>query len=75
MWFEVLLVLFGFVGGMAFFLICLTTRSIGILRVDQSDPTEPPYLFLELDKPVENIVKEKYVIFRVSKKNFIDSQD
>lgn len=75
MWFEVLLVLLGFVGGMAFFLICLATRSIGILRVDQSDPTEPPYLFLELDKPVENIVKEKYVIFRVSKKNFIDSQD
>lgn len=75
MWFEVLLVLFGFVGGIAFFLIYLATRSIGTLRVDQSDPTEPPYLFLELDKPVENIVKEKYVIFRVNKKNFIDSQD
>ena len=75
MWFEVLLVLFGFVGGIAFFLIYLAARSIGTLRVDQSDPTEPPYLFLELDKPVENIVKEKYVIFRVNKKNFIDSQD
>ena len=75
MWFEVLLVLLGFVGGMAFFLIYLAARSIGTLRVDQSDPTEPPYLFLELDKPVENVVKEKYVIFRVSKKNFIDSQD
>ena len=75
MWFEVLLVLFGFVGGMIFFLICLAARSIGTLRVDQSDPTEQPYLFLELDKPVENVSKEKYVLFRVSKKNFIDSQD
>ena len=75
MWFEVLLVLLGFVCCMVFFLICLAARSIGILRVDQSDPTEPPYLFLELDKPVENVVKEKYVLFRVSKKNFIDSQD
>ena len=75
MWFEVLLVLLGFVGGMVFFLICLAARSIGTLRVDQSDPTESPYLFLELDKPVENVVKDKYVIFRVSKKNFIDSQD
>ena len=72
---EVLLVLLGFVGGMVFFLICLATRSIGTLRVDQSDPTEQPYLFLELDKPVEKLMHEKYVLFRVSKKNFIDSQD
>lgn len=71
---EVLLVLLGFVGGMAFFLICLTARSIGTLRVDQSDPTEQPYLFLELDKPVESVINKKYVLFRVSKKNFI-SQD
>ena len=71
---EVLLVLLGFVGGMAFFLICLAARSIGTLRVDQSDPTEQPYLFLELDKPVESVINEKYVLFRVIKKNFI-SQD
>ena len=71
---EVLLVLLGFVVGMVFFLICLAARSIGTLRVDQSDPTEQPYLFLELDKPVENIVKEKYVLFRVSKKNFISQE-
>ena len=72
---EVLLVLLGFVGGMTVFLICLATRSIGTLRVDQSDPTEQPYLFLELDKPVESVINKKYVLFRVSKKNFIDSQD
>ena len=72
---EVLLVLLGFVGGMVFFLICLTARSIGTLRVDQSDPTEQPYLFLELDKPVESVINKKYVLFRVNKKNFIDSQD
>ena len=71
---EVLLVLLGFVGGMVFFLICLAARSIGTLRIDQSDPTEPPYLFLDLDKPVESIIKEKYVLFRIIKKNFI-SQD
>ena len=74
MWFELLLVLLGFVCGMVFFLICLATRSIGTLRVDQSDPTEQPYLFLELDKQVENVITKKYVLFRVSKKNFI-SQD
>ena len=71
---EVLLVLLGFVGGMVFFLICLAASSIGTLRVDQSDPTEQPYLFLELDKPVESVINEKYVLFKVIKKNFI-SQD
>ena len=71
---EVLLVLLGFVGGMTVFLICLATRSIGTLRVDQSDPTEQPYLFLELDKPVESVINKKYVVFRVNKENFI-SQD
>ena len=71
---EVLLVLLGFVGGMTVVLICLATRSIGTLRVDQSDPTEQPYLFLELDKPVESVINKKYVVFRVNKKNFI-SQD
>ena len=71
---EVLLFLLGFMVGIVFFLICLVVRSVGTLRVDQSDPTEPPYLFLELDKPVENIIKEKYVLFKVIKKNFI-SQD
>ena len=71
---EVLLDLLGFVGGMTVSLIYLATRSIGTLRVDQSDPTEQPYLFLELDKPVESVINEKYVLFRVIKKNFI-SQD
>ena len=71
---EVLLFSLGFVFGIVFFLICLVVRSVGTLRVDQSDPTEQPYLFLELDKPVENIAKEKYVLFKVIKKNFISQE-
>ena len=71
---EVLLVLLGFVFGIVFFLICLVVRSVGTLRVDQSDPTEQPYLFLELDKPVETVTNKKYVIFRVSQKNFISQE-
>lgn len=72
---EVLLVLLGFIVGIVSFLVYLIVRSVGTLRVDQSDPTEQPYLFLELDKPVETVTNKKYVLFRVSKKNFIDSQD
>ena len=71
---EVLLFLLGFMVGIVSFLVYLMVRSVGTLRVDQSDPTEQPYLFLELDKPVESVINKKYVLFRVIKKNFI-SQD
>ena len=71
---EVLLFLLGFMVGIVSFLVYLIVRSVGTLRVDQSDPTEQPYLFLELDKPVETVTNKKYVLFRVIKKNFI-SQD
>ena len=71
---EVLLFLLGFMVGIVSFLVYLIVRSVGTLRVDQSDPTEQPYLFLELDKPVESVINKKYVLFRVVKKNFI-SQD
>ncbi len=71
---EVLLFLLGFMVGIISFLVYLIVRSVGTLRVDQSDPTEQPYLFLELDKPVETVINKKYVLFRVIKKNFI-SQD
>ena len=71
---EVLLILLGFVVGIVSFLIYLIVRSVGTLRVHQSDPTEQPYLFLELDKPVETVINKKYVIFRVSQKNFISQE-
>ena len=71
---EVLLVLLGFVFGIVFFLICLVARSVGTLRVDQSDPTEQPYLFLELDKPVETVTSKTYVLSKVIKKNFISQE-
>ena len=71
---EVLLVLLGFMVGIVSFLVYLIVRSVGTLRVHHSAPTEQPYLFLELDKPVENIVKEKYVLFKVIKKNFISQE-
>ena len=71
---EILLFLLGFMVGIVSFLVYLIVRSVGTLRVDQSDLKEQPYIFLELDKPVESVINEKYVLFRVIKKNFI-SQD
>lgn len=44
--------------------------SIGTLRVDHSDP-DGPFLFLELSKQIDSVVRKKYVIMRVKDKNFI----
>ena len=46
-------------------------KTIGSLRVDQSDPNEQPYLFLELEQSPEIIKRAKYVTLKVNVKNFI----
>lgn len=71
---EVLLVLLGVIVGITISLICFAGRSVGTLRIDQSDPTEQPYLFLDLDKPVATFANKKRVLVRVSKKNFISEE-
>lgn len=51
----------------------LKVKTIGTLRVDRSDPTDNPYLFLELDAGtnVNTIIRSKYATFRVKVKNFL----
>ena len=44
---------------------------IGVLRIDMSDPLDNPYMFLELSKAMNDISSRRYVILRVSKKNFV----
>lgn len=46
-------------------------RPLGDLRVDRSDPTCEPYLFLELDTDVRTIMHKKHATFRVKVENFI----
>ena len=46
-------------------------RPLGDLRVDRSDPTCEPYLFLELDTDVRTIMRKKRATFRVKIENFI----
>ena len=42
----------------------------GNLRIDRSQKDEPPYLFLELKKQVDDICGKKYVVFKVRDENF-----
>lgn len=50
-------------------------KTIGSLRVDNSDPDSGPYLFLELDRDgAEVIYKKRYVRLRVNMKNYISQK-
>lgn len=46
-------------------------QPIGDLRVDRSDPTCEPYLFLELGTDVRNVMSKRHVTFRVKVENFL----
>lgn len=45
-------------------------KTVGILRVDNSDKSEPPYLFLELGN-IEDIYLKDYVQFEVKIEDYI----
>jgi hypothetical protein len=47
---------------------------VGTLRIDRSDPSEPPYIFLELAKGVGDISTKKNVILRVRNENYISQK-
>ena len=57
--------------GTIIYAIAVKTASVGTLRIDQSDPEDSPYLFLELKKNVHTISSKKYVIMEVALKNYI----
>ena len=61
-------VLFGFI----FAVLLQKRKKIGALRMDQSDPNEAPYLFLELDPDgMRKINRFKTVALRVRLEKYI----
>lgn len=67
----VIAVVLALAAGMAIGLAVGYEYPVGDLRVDQSDPTSPPYLFLELDTDVYSVMRRKHVALRVKLKDFI----
>ena len=63
--------LVGVLIGTILYAIAIKTASVGTLRIDQSDPEDLPYLFLELKKNLNNIASNKYVIMEVKRENYI----
>ena len=68
---EALLVLAGMFFGIGIAVIVRHKRFVGTLRIDQSDPSETPYLFLDLDRPVSKFRKKRFVFVWVEDKDFI----
>ena len=60
--------------GVLMFYLFFMKISVGKLRIDRSDTSEKPYMFLELSKPVSHISSKKFVIFQVSNENFISHE-
>lgn len=53
----------------------LLIRSVGVIRIDQSDPDDRPYLFLEINRGCyEKLLRSKKVIFEVRKENYISQK-
>lgn len=64
--------LIGFVCGYGISVHLRAKTFAGTLRMDQSDPTEAPYLFLELDPDgMRKINRFKTVVLRVKLENYI----
>lgn len=70
-WF-IMVGLLGFVVGFIFGVYAVYQRlKVGTLRVDQSDPFDEPYLFLELSKPVNYVMGRKVVAMDVKIEDYI----
>ena len=58
----------GVIVGVMIGLLLVLRLKVGVIRVVVDDPTEDPYLFLELSRDAVNITRKKYVLMKVDQK-------
>lgn len=68
---EFILFFVGVSLGVSIASIIFRSHFIGDLRIDNSDPEDGPYMFLELSKRIGDISSKKYVVLKVKLENFI----
>lgn len=49
-------------------------RKIGCIRIDSSESTREPYIFLELHKDLDFVSSKKYVVLAVKNENYVDTE-
>ena len=70
----ILIFAIGIFTGVAMTQLAPKEKSIGTLRVDESDPSEEPYLFLELSRDVSTVRKKKRVILDVLDESYLPAK-
>lgn len=61
----------GILIGVLLGIVLFRRRPLGNLRVDRSDPSCEPLLFLELNTDVRTIMRKKRVVFKVRVEDFL----
>lgn len=69
-----ILFILGVFVGIVFTCARFASRLIGNLNIDRSDPSEAPYLFCELKKPIDSFARKKYVLMQVTNRNYISHE-
>lgn len=71
---EIFLVLIGLVVGTGIGYLVTRSKPSGCIRIDRSDPDEPPMLFLESRINIYELSKKKYVVYEVKTENYISHE-
>ena len=71
---EVLIGILCFILGYVVARIIFRVKTIGTLVVDESDPEDGPYMFLELSVSPHDVKRMKKVSMKVSVKNYISQK-
>lgn len=66
---EIIYIFIGFTIGLVAAIVYYG-KPQGNLRVDRSDP-DGPYFFLEIKKPISNILKRNTIVLQVKYENFL----
>ena len=71
MWVIVVVAIMALLAGMSIGVVITYERPAGDLRIDRSDPSGGPYMFLELDTDVYTVIRKKQVTFRVKLEDYV----
>ena len=68
-----LCLLLGVAFGVVWSFLYFRSNNVGTLRIDKSDPSEPPYFFLEVTD-IKKIRSGKTIVMKVKEENYISQE-
>ncbi len=74
MWLMLFGMFMGIIISAIMFRMMLYKRDVGYLNIDRSDPSDNPYLFLELTKNLQVIQKNRHIVLTVKQQNYLGTR-